>query len=1720
METDKILKVLGFIFIVLAVFSAGVYGCMSTITYQFEDKYTRDSLDEVTLVRFETGTDKELFRGYSDSETSLNDYAEEDNNYDVLIYRDDYSPYKYSNIDIFSTGNPAVFGIAKRVCTINVEKPTIGSTAWLIDDEIILSDRFSSFTETYIDGVPLDLYDLDHTIIFEVFNSSGDRDFIETIDVTAHTKRNESGTIIENGITDVSTIWSPDYDDKFTYTVTAILNDASCISAVSDSGTTYLNIYQNDSGLMVYDAEVSPDTVYPNIAGEDTVSVSATVSTKDIPYTITIRQGNENGAIVKTFSGTTDANKIVDVWDGRDDLGDVVSDGAYHVNISVTDFNDNYAEATKWAYVDTRAADSIPPVIDIIYPANNEIIAEVTPTITAEVTDEGWGVDFSTLVFKVDGVVVTPTIADPVVTYTPTTALDDGEHTIYIYVEDLYENTALREQTFTVNSNAPSISGITLTPNPVAAGGDVVVSATVTDSSGVDSVFARINGTDYSMADIGGDVFSTTFSAPSVSTDYTVMIFANDSLGDTAQASETLEVKALPDLLIYSYTINTSETKIAEGETVKITVDVNNAGDYDAVSDIIIEDNGVVIYAEAISVDALGTVRVTHDYDTLAFGPHGRIGWHTLYVAVDTLGIVVESDETNNDASLSFEVVDITPAEILTIGPSGDIHTSSIKLYATTDEDAVCRFDVVDVDYSSMANTFSMSGDLTHEEDLLLSDGDYVFYVRCIDSYENVNPVSASAQFTIDTNPYLKTSFNNVSVDQGEIFNIDFGIENYGYSTADGNITFTMPERFELVSGSNKSEFSIPVGGSDNFALTVSSIWWGSYEIPVHIEYLNSSGDMAVIDDIVYVTLKPIPIYETRFALANSLTVDDSLQVLVGIYNRGVVDGLDVPVSIRTNGMLEVVGYDSTVIGKIEGNATECDTLWVPFNVRGISEGIGEIIITVDGEDISRTITVLAEGLYLDISVTAIAPFNMSLGRAFETTAVVYNTGNSTAYLSDLSITLEDGLSVIDGDVLVSVGDLAPTINGTSPFTYTWVVNSTTSGMKQINMTFNYWDGHTGTMVLKNASDNIHVNIFDYGEPVQPFLTVTEIAVPEIVVIGGNGKIIVEITNDGTDIARNVVVSLTNLGGLAVDGDNEIVLGDIPVDGTVMVEWDVTGVDVGDYDVNVHAEEIQYMFNQQLSTIKVRYNHNVGWLSINTPSTAVAGSSVNVGGVLLNTGINNETDVNVTLLVDSVVVDSRFYNISADGSVNVIFLWTAQVGMHELTLSAVLEGDQNSADDMIKTSIVVSAKPDDGGSDNGGSSSSGGGSRYIMPVSAEPSIEVSYVETEDTMEQGRIYHVTAKVTNNGDESAEVSLSVAGMGVSYENTETVMFNRFEIIKTKWIVPKDSEIGLREIEITVSSGSDVFTYTREIDVVEFTSTDAVADRSFVEPDEVVLVVATVPVDEAVEFYLDSELVEIVESGESNEVSVEMGSNDAGQHVVGVEAYGETISLYFAVKGVPDSISVYGNALEKGMSVSVGDYDYLRFALSEEGNYTIEITGVPEEWVDYNGDVSVEDSGAEVAVKIRPLDVGNYDVNVRIYRDGKAYAEFDMDLNSMRGVSDTSHPVIVDDALQTPSGNLLLEADGRLTVFGWVVLLLLALVIGIGIRLRMTYKKTGKVGLYEGDEKTYALWVSVKKFFDELLEEEEDIEVIEEDEKAYQNKVLEEIKAKSDEQKGKNL
>ncbi|NOR85352.1 hypothetical protein GQ473_04480, partial [archaeon] len=262
-------------------------------------------------------------------------------------------------------------------------------------------------------------------------------------------------------------------------------------------------------------------------------------------------------------------------------------------------------------------------------------------------------------------------------------------------------------------------------------------------------------------------------------------------------------------------------------------------------------------------------------------------------------------------------VLDTLPPQILTLEPSSDMHVNTFNLEATTDETATCKYDTNDVSYDTMANTFATTGTETHTQPLTLTDGDYTYYVRCMDVYDNKNQQSNSTSFEVDTKPNIAIHVDDVFVDQTETFTLTATLENYGYSQADGNITITIPDRFNLTDGNLKEVIAIPNGTNSTYTWEINAVWWGDYIIDIVADYdgLQETAQVSVQS-------KPIPIYEYRIATPDNVVIGDTVQVAVGIYNRGVVDGTDVPISISTTGNLAINGSTSKIIPVVDANTT------------------------------------------------------------------------------------------------------------------------------------------------------------------------------------------------------------------------------------------------------------------------------------------------------------------------------------------------------------------------------------------------------------------------------------------------------------------------------------------------------------------------------------------------------------------------------------------------------------------------------------------------------------------------------------------------------------------------------------------------------------------------------------------------------------------------------
>jgi parallel beta-helix repeat protein len=134
-----------------------------------------------------------------------------------------------------------------------------------------------------------------------------------------------------------------------------------------------------------------------------------------------------------------------------------MADGTHDVYLEVNDTLGNQA-TRSWSFtVDTSApSDTTPPTITGLQPANQSTSNDNTPTISADFSDDT-GIDIDSVKVIVDGndVTASATIDENGMTYTPSLALSDGEHTVYIEVMDnsTSQNEANVTWSFTVDTS-------------------------------------------------------------------------------------------------------------------------------------------------------------------------------------------------------------------------------------------------------------------------------------------------------------------------------------------------------------------------------------------------------------------------------------------------------------------------------------------------------------------------------------------------------------------------------------------------------------------------------------------------------------------------------------------------------------------------------------------------------------------------------------------------------------------------------------------------------------------------------------------------------------------------------------------------------------------------------------------------------------------------------------------------------------------------------------------------------------------------------------------------------------------------------------------------------------------------------------------------------------------------------------------------------------------
>lgn len=183
--------------------------------------------------------------------------------------------------------------------------------------------------------------------------------------------------------------------------------------------------------------------------------------------------GVNAGTIAVTVDGTAVSNITKTAIDGGYKCtctSPTLKDGSHTISVKASD-NDGNAAAAKTA---TFTIDTVPPTLQITAPSNDLITNQKAVTVTGK-TDDATS---KPVTVTVNGVAVTVGTNG---TFTKEVTLAEGANTITIVAKDKAGKTTTVTRRVTVNTSAPVIKSITLSPNPVDCGKTFIIAVEITD---------------------------------------------------------------------------------------------------------------------------------------------------------------------------------------------------------------------------------------------------------------------------------------------------------------------------------------------------------------------------------------------------------------------------------------------------------------------------------------------------------------------------------------------------------------------------------------------------------------------------------------------------------------------------------------------------------------------------------------------------------------------------------------------------------------------------------------------------------------------------------------------------------------------------------------------------------------------------------------------------------------------------------------------------------------------------------------------------------------------------------------------------------------------------------------------------------------------------------------------------------------------------------------
>jgi hypothetical protein len=257
----------------------------------------------------------------------------------------------------------------------------------------------------------------------------------------------------------------------------------------------------------------------------------------------------------------------------------------YNVKVKATDEAGNSVtkDATDTilgSSLQLKVKEKVAPVISITAPSSSAKLTNNKPVINWTVTDADSGVNPSTIKLIIDSQTITTGITKTqsgknyTCSYTPTTALSDGTHTIKVSASDYDGNVATQKSvTFTVDTVPPELSVSAPVDNLVTNQSSLVVKGTTNDvTSSPVTLTIKLNGGTEQTVEVGSDG-SFTKTLTLVTGENTIVITAKDGAGKTSTVTKKVVLDQTAPV-IQSVTI--SPNPVNAGATYTISVEVTD----------------------------------------------------------------------------------------------------------------------------------------------------------------------------------------------------------------------------------------------------------------------------------------------------------------------------------------------------------------------------------------------------------------------------------------------------------------------------------------------------------------------------------------------------------------------------------------------------------------------------------------------------------------------------------------------------------------------------------------------------------------------------------------------------------------------------------------------------------------------------------------------------------------------------------------------------------------------------------------------------------------------------------------------------------------------------------------------------------------------------------------------------------------------------------------